>query len=258
MTWLPLLVAAQAAHGATAEHAEAALEAPTWLDFLHKQPWWPAWLPVQSAWSLVVILLLTVLCYFGTRKMSRVPRGLQNLLEMGVQGLENFAVGMIGPSGKSFTPFLGTIFIYIAAMNLLGLLPGFASPTANININLSMSLVVFGLVQYHGLRQNGMKYFKHFVGDPWWLFFIMLPLHIISELARPITLAVRLFGNIHGEDIAILSFIALAAALPVYLRWLPLQLPLLALACLTSLVQALIFVSLSSVYISLVNAEHEH
>jgi F-type H+-transporting ATPase subunit a len=86
----------------------------------------------------------------------------------------------------------------------------------------------------------------------------MLPLHLITELVRPVTLALRLYGNISGEEIAIFSFIGLAASLPIYLRWLPLQLPLMALACLTSLIQALIFVLLTSVYLSLASGEHEH
>jgi len=249
-----LLLASQAAGGGESN----SLEAPTWLDFLHKMPWWPKWLPVQSAWALVVIILLTLLCYFGTRRMQKVPKGLQNLLEMAVQGLTGFVEGVMGPEGRKFVPFLGTLFIFITTMNIIGLVPGAASPTANLNTTLSMAIIVFLLVQYHGFRQNGLKYLLHFVGEPWWLFPLMLPLHLITELVRPMTLALRLYGNISGEEIAIFSFIGLAASLPIYLRWLPLQLPLMALACLTSLIQALIFVLLTSVYLSLASGEHEH
>lgn len=253
-----LLIAAAAPQTANAEAEGTALEAPTWLDFLHRMPWWPDWLPVQFAWSLVVIALLGLLCFFGTRRMQRVPRGLQNMLETIVQALAGFIDGIMGSAGRPFVPFLGTLFIYIAFMNLIGLLPGFGSPTANLNTTLSMAIIVFFLVQYHSLRQNGLVgYIKHFIGEPWWLFFIMLPLHIISELVRPITLALRLFGNIQGEEIAIFSFIMLAAALPLYLRWLPLQLPMMLLALLTSLLQALVFVLLTSLYLTLASPEHE-
>jgi F-type H+-transporting ATPase subunit a len=237
---------------------EGSLEAGSWLDFLPHIPGWPKWLPVVEVWALGAMLFLALLCYLGTRRMQRSPKGLQNLLEMAVQSLENFAVGIIGPAGKSFTPLLGTLFIYIAIMNLMGLIPGFSSPTANLNITLAMAIVVFFTVQYHGIRQGKLGYFKHFIGEPWWLFPLMLPLHIITEFVRPMTLALRLYGNIRGEDIAILSFIGLAATLPIFLRWLPLQFPLLALACLTSLIQALIFTLLSAVYLALASPEHEH
>jgi F-type H+-transporting ATPase subunit a len=243
---------------AASEGEGQSLEAPTWLDFLHRMPWWPKWLPVQSAWALVVIILLTLLCYFGTRRMQKVPKGLQNLLEMVVGAFENLAVGAIGPEGKGFAPFLGTLFIYITVMNLFGLMPGFGSPTTNLNTTLALAFIVFFTVQYHGLRQNGLNYFKHFVGDPWWLFPLMIPLHVISELVRPMTLALRLYGNIGGEEIAILSFIMLAASLPIYLRWIPLQFPMLLLACLTALIQALIFVLLTSIYLALASGEQEH
>ncbi|NIM06098.1 MAG: F0F1 ATP synthase subunit A [Armatimonadetes bacterium] len=253
-----LLIAAQSVHGAAVEDSHTALEAPTWLDFLHRMPWWPEWMPVQFAWSVVAMVFVCLLCYLGTRRMQRVPRGLQNLLETAVQGIEDFVVGVMGPTGRSFTPFLGTLFIYIAVMNLFGLLPGFASPTANLNTTLGMAIIVFFVVQYHGVRQSGWRYVKHFIGEPWWLFFIMLPLHIISELVRPMTLALRLRGNIYGEEVAVFAFIALAVSLPVYLRWLPLQLPMVLLACLTSLIQALVFVLLTSLYLTLASPEAEH
>jgi F-type H+-transporting ATPase subunit a len=259
MSRLFVLIAAQAPHGAHAEEAETALEAPTWLDFLHRMPWWPEWMPVQFAWSMVALVFVGVLCYLGTRRTERIPRGLQNLLEMAVQGIEDFVVGVMGPMGRKFTPFLGTLFIYIAVMNLFGLLPGFTSPTANLNTTLGMAIIVFFVVQYHGLRQNGiLRYFKHFVGEPWPLFPIMLPLHIIAELIRPMTLALRLRGNIYGEEVAVFAFVAIAASLPVFLRWLPLQLPMMLLACLTSLIQALVFVLLTSLYLALANPEEGH
>jgi F-type H+-transporting ATPase subunit a len=242
----------------TENAAETALEAPTWLDFLHRMPWWPHWLPVQFAWFVITIILLAALCYFGTRKMQKIPRGLQNLLEMMVQALENFAEDNIGPGGKVFAPFLGTLFIFITVMNLLGLVPGFSSPTANLNTTLAMAVIVFFVVQYHGIKQGGLGYFQHFVGEPWWLFPLMLPLHLIAELTRPITLALRLRGNISGEDTAIFSFILLAAGLPIYLRWLPLQFPLMLLACLTSVIQAFVFILLAAVYLALASPEQAH
>lgn len=253
-----LVLASHASSPAEGESSEAAMEAPTWLNFLHNLPFWPDWLPVSFAWSVVVLLLLVALCFFGTRKMARVPRGLQNLLEMYIENIENFIVGIMGEAGRRFVPFLGTLFIYIAIMNLFGLIPGFGSATANINTTMGMAVVVFFVVQYHGIRQNGISYFKHFLGEPIWLFPIMLPLHIIAEIVRPLTLGLRLYGNIHGEEVAIFSFVLLAAGLPVYLQWVPLQFPMMLLACLTSLIQAVVFVLLSSLYLTLASPEEEH
>jgi F-type H+-transporting ATPase subunit a len=237
---------------------ENSMEAVTWLDFLKHVSWWPQWLPVQVAWSFIVIAFLCLIIYFGTRKRDRIPRGLQSLLEMAVLWMEHLAQDVIGAKGKGFAPFLATIFLYIVVMNFFGLVPGFASPTANLNTTAALALIAFFVVQYHGLRQNGLKYFKHFVGEPAWLAPLNIPLHILGELVRPLTLALRLYGNISGEDLAVLSFIGLATALPGLLHFIPLQLPLLLLACLTAIIQALIFVLLTSIYLSLASPEEEH
>jgi F-type H+-transporting ATPase subunit a len=255
---IPLFLATAVAAGE--ETGKHALEAGTWLDFLRHVSWWPQWLPVQVAWSFLVIILVGLVCYLGSRKKERVPGRVQNVLEMAIMWIEGVAVDVIGPKGKGFAPFLASLFLYIVVMNFFGMIPGFASPTANLNTTVALAIIVFFLVQYHGIRQSGLSYFKHFVGEPTWLFFLNIPLHVMSELVRPVTLALRLYGNISGEDLAILSFILLAVGLPVYMRWIPLQLPLLLLATLTAIVQALIFILLTSIYLSLAGPEegHEH
>jgi len=228
-------------------------EAATWLDWLHRLV--PSWIPVQFFWSVFTILLLTVIAWAGTRRMRRQPKGLQNLLEMAVEGLGRLFVGVMGPAGRGYVPFLATLFIYILAMNLLGLLPGFASPTSNLNTTAALALVVFLATQIHGFRVNGLRYLKHFIGEPWWLCPVMLPVHLLGELARPLSLSVRLFGNIFSEDMVILTLIGMAAGLALPL--LPLQFPMLLLALLTSLVQALIFSFLAAIYLFLATGE-EH
>jgi F-type H+-transporting ATPase subunit a len=150
-------------------------------------------------------------------------------------------------------------------MNLLGLIPGLKSPTSNLSITLAMALIVFVMYQYYGIRTVGAKaYFRHLVGEPLWLAPLMLPIHITGELARPVSLAIRLFGNMFGEE----TIIAILAAMSfVIFRYhgvpivaIPFQFPMMVFAVFTSFVQALVFSMLSCIYIAIATtSEHaEH
>lgn len=220
----------------------------SWLHFLVR------YLPARMrddrlliSWLIVVGLVL--LCYLGTRRATMRPRGLQNFLEIVVEGLERFCVTLMGPEGKGFAPFVGSLFIYILVMNLFGLVPGMQSPTNTLSMTLSLALVVFLATQYQGLRAHRFGYLKHFLGEPLWLAPLMLPVHLIGELARPISLSVRLYGNIFGEDQVIVQLAWLA---PLILGFIPIpvQFPMMAFAIFTSLVQALVFSLLAGVYIA--------
>ncbi len=208
------------------------------------------------AWSLVAILILALLAVLGTRRLSLQPGRFQMLLEMTVGGLRAMVEGVMGPRAVEFAPFTGTLFIYIAVMNLLGMVPGFISPTANLNTTAGLALVVFVAVQYQGLREQGVGYVKHFVaGVPLQLpFLLMAPLvffiHVVGEVMRPVTLALRLFGNIMGEETVVLSLIALVVPLAKRLILIPVQLPNMLLGLVTALVQALIFAMLAAVYLT--------
>jgi F-type H+-transporting ATPase subunit a len=158
---------------------------------------------------------------------------------------------MIGENSRRYLPLIGTLFIYIFLMNLGGIIPLWTSPTANINITFAMAICVFLYVQYEGIRVNGLKgYINHFVGEPKWLAPLNFPLHVIGEIVRPISLSVRLFGNIFGEDTVIAVLIALVAPLVIPFNVIPLQLPMLLLACFTAFVQAMVFSILTCVYIA--------
>lgn len=194
---------------------------------------------------------------------------MQNFLEMIVEGLRNFIIGVLGPQGDKYVPFLGTLFIYILFMNLFGLVPMMKSPSSSINITAGLAICVFVTVQYLNIRNMGLfGFIYHMAGSPkgvigWAVAPLMLPVELITQFARPLTLALRLFGNIMGEDILIAAFAILGITILSVVKspvGLPLQVPFMFLAMLTSLLQALVFTLLSAVYILLAvpQAEEKH
>ncbi|UCF79898.1 MAG: F0F1 ATP synthase subunit A [Candidatus Eiseniibacteriota bacterium] len=217
--------------------------------------------------SLLIALFLGTLCHFASRKPQLVPKGLQNFLEMIVEGLSNFVCGILGEEGKKYVPFLGTLFIYILCMNLFGLVPGMKSPSSSINTTAALAITVFAYVQYTGIRKLGvLGYLDHFAGRPRDLVGIMLvplmfPLHIISELAKPLSLSLRLFGNIMGEDVLIAVFVGLGVSILAFTNLplgVPIHFPFVFLAMLTSAVQALVFAALSTIYFLMMFPHEEH
>ena len=224
----------------------------------------PEIFPPHVPVAIFVALILCVLGYVGTRKRQRIPSGLQNALEMAVEGLERLLGSQLGPGTARFVPFLTTLFLFILYMNLVGLIPGFIAPTANLNTTLALGLIVFVTVQGYGIIANGpWGYVKHFVGDVRGLPLLMVPmlaailfpLHIIGELVKPLTLSIRLYGNIFGDDSVLAQFNEMAPrilGIPI-----PIGLPIMGLALLVSVVQALVFTLLSGVYLSLFEPHEE-
>jgi F-type H+-transporting ATPase subunit a len=171
-----------------------------------------------------------------------VPAGWQNFFEVILVSLADFMDTTIGHGGRKFMPLIGTLALFILVGNLLGLVPGMSSPTANINTNVALAVTVFVIYQFVGIQKHGVAYFKQFLGPVWWLAPMMLPIEIISHLARPVTLAVRLFGNIRGEDMVIL---VLGFLIPLLL-----PIPMMAFAVFTSVLQTLVFILLTMVYLA--------
>jgi len=213
--------------------------------------------------SCFVIVVLAIFAVLSTRRLEKIPTSrLQNLVELLVGSLNNFIVGIIGPGGEKYTPFIGTIFVYVLAMNLLGLVPGFKSPTSGLSITIGLALVVFAMYNYYGIREVGLlKYLRHLAGEPIWLAPLMLPVHIIGELARPLSLSVRLFGNIFGEETILVILAAMSFAIIGYhgipVLAIPVQFPMMLFAMFTSFVQALVFATLSAIYIAIAVSGHE-
>jgi F-type H+-transporting ATPase subunit a len=217
--------------------------------------------------SLLVIIILCTLAIAGARNMTMMPGRMQNLVEMAVEGLDGFVKGIIGPEGARFVPFLGTLFLYIYFQNVFGLIPLMFTPTSVLSTTAAMALVVFLYVQWVGIRSNGiLGYLKHMAGDPqdavgWGMAPLMLPLHIVGELAKPVSLSLRLFGNMMGEETLIAVFMGLGVATLTFTHLpigIPFHVPFIFLALLTTLIQALVFMLLSTIYFALVLPHHEH
>ncbi len=225
----------------------------TWLDL------------INVSYAFLTIIILTVISLRVKSKLTKIPSGFQVLVEAFVQWMDGFVKAIIGHDGRKFTPFIGTIFIYILFMNYLGLIPFMKAPIAlNINVPLSMAICVFFLVQYRGITQNGLvKYIKHFTGDSSGMVVLdvlLMPLnlvlHTIGEIAKPLTLSLRLFGNITGEDVVIAALVGLTVGVTFFP--IPLQALFYPLALLFGFIQALVFATLSAVYILLMSAHEEH
>jgi F-type H+-transporting ATPase subunit a len=212
--------------------------------------------------SWLLIALIGFLCWRVTSRLTVEPTGLQNFLEYIYEWLEQLVLGMMGPAGKPYVPLVGTVFLYILSMNMIGVIPGFVSPTSNINCTAALAVLITVSVHCIAIANLGFKgYLLHLCGEPLWLAPLMLPIHLVSEfLAKPLSLAVRLFGNIFGEDQVVVNLTALGLTIfqQTYVP-IPLQFPLLAFGLFTSFVQALVFAMLTAVYIGLFVAEHgEH
>jgi F-type H+-transporting ATPase subunit a len=231
-----------------------------WAHFLHEFE--------AVLFALFVALLLCLVAFLATRNATMIPGRLQNVVEMLVGALYDFVAGILGEKdAKRFVPFLGTLFLYIWVMNLFGLIPFMDSPTSSLNVTVALALLVFLYSQWVGLRGLGpLGWIDHMAGSPrtpisWALVPLMLPIHLLGELAKPISLSCRLFGNVFGEDMLLVAFTTLGVTtlaftgLPIGL---PLQLPFLLLALLTGTLQALVFTVLSTIYLLLMLPHDDH
>jgi F-type H+-transporting ATPase subunit a len=198
------------------------------------------WTHVTNAW--LVMALLTMFAILATRRMAIYPNRFQNVMEVILSGFYSLLLDTMGEHGKKFFPLIATLGLYILMSNLIGLIPGFESPTSNLNTTVSMALCVFFMTHIVGVKLHGLKYFKQFLGPVWWLTPLMMPIEIISHLSRPISLSVRLFGNIMGEDI-VLAVVLLLVPLLV-------PMPVLVLMIFTSVIQTLVFMLLAMMYIA--------
>ncbi len=197
---------------------------------------------VVVSYTWFVMALLALFSFLATRRLNILPGGFQNVMEVIIEGFDNLLTETMGPEGRPFFPLIATLGLYILTSNLIGLIPGFESPTANLNTTVSMALVVFVMTHVVGIRVHGMKYVKHFLGPIWWLAPLMLVLEIVSHFARIISLSFRLFGNIAGED-KVLAVVVLLVPFLV-------PLPVFILMIFTSFIQTIVFMLLTMMYIA--------
>jgi F-type H+-transporting ATPase subunit a len=226
-------------------------------------------MPVLEGWINVIYsfaIMLIVFLFFSyiARNMKKEPGRLQNFVEMIFNWLDGFVAEMLGSKSRKYVALVGSLFIYILFMNLFGLFPVVGhSPSSNLNITLSLALIVFITAQIHGMRELGfVGYLAHFADLPahgkptiiqLCLSPLMLVLHIIGELAKPMSLSLRLFGNITGEDTLIAIFVILLSQF-----FIPLQTFMYPIAILGGFIQALVFALLTAVYLMQMSAHEEH
>jgi len=217
--------------------------------------------------ALAVGFLLSLLAWRYARRPSTIPSGWQNLFELLVEGIDALVRSIIGPAGRLHTPFIGTLFLYIWLMNLSSLIPGMKPATSSLNTTVALAVVVFCYVQWTGLRAQGpVKYLDHLAGSPrdlvgWLLVPLMLPIHVIGEFVKPLSLSLRLGFNVFAEDVllAVLVGLGITAGMALHLPvGVPLQAFVVPLVLIFSTVQALVFSLLSSVYIGLMLPHTEH
>ncbi|MGA2695582.1 MAG: F0F1 ATP synthase subunit A [Terriglobales bacterium] len=221
------------------------------LRSIHIEPHHPQ-APITNAFAmelLVFAFLILVFAILRTRLSVDSPGGLQHVFE----GLQGFVEGqsheIIGPHSEAYTPFLMALGLFILIGNLIGLIPGFESPTAAGVVPLGCALCAFAYYHWQGVKHSGLAYFKHFAGPLPVLAPLMIPIEIISHLARVMSLTIRLYANMFAGDMVTLAFFSLV----------PILLPVafLSLHIFVSLLQAYIFVLLATVYLAGAVAE-EH
>ena len=235
-------------------------------------------------YTWLVMILLAAVAFVASRNLQLVPRGAQNALEVVLEQFVGFIDDVIGPEGRPYLPLIATLGIFILTANLLGLVPGFNGPTTNLNTNAACAIIV--VLTYHtvGIRKQGLlTYLNHFAGPmPWSLGMapiklLMIPIEFISHLARPLSLTLRLFGNMFGGHM-LLSIIFFLMGFDGLLGWALSGTAIGAvggglgtavviaftvgflypLKLLVALLQAFIFIMLTMLYISGAIEEAEH
>ncbi|OHB32205.1 MAG: ATP synthase F0 subunit A [Desulfuromonadaceae bacterium GWC2_58_13] len=189
-----------------------------------------------------VMLLLIVLALIAARAVKMVPAGWQNLMEVVVSGIENLIEDTMGHKGKAYFPLLATFALFILVSNLVGLIPGFYPPTASLNTNVALALTVFAMTHIVGVKEHGFAYLKHFMGPIAALAPLIFIIEIIGHLARPLSLSLRLFGNMYGHEIVLMIFMLLVPFL--------LPVPMMLMGVLVALIQTFVFTLLAMIYIA--------
>jgi F-type H+-transporting ATPase subunit a len=221
------------------------------LRSLHIQPEFPQ-APISNAFSMELLCFALLLVYFiairATLSVEK-PGNVQHLAEMTHEFVAEQSESIIGHGFEKFASFLSVLALFILLANLMGLIPGLESPTANVVVPLGFALCTFLYYHYHGIRANGFGYIKQFLGPVWWLSWLLLPIEIISHLARVLSLTVRLYANMFAGDLLTLAFFSLVpVGIPLIFLFLHLG---------VAVIQTYVFMLLAMIYFSLA-VSHEH
>ncbi len=194
---------------------------------------------VLNTWIVMVIFIVLALLIKG--RLQMIPKGIQNFWEVVVSVLEDLVVETMGEKGRPYFPLIATLALFILGCNLIGIIPWLQSATNNLNTTLALALCSFFVTHYVGITKHGSHYIKHFLGPVPWLIPLILPIELIGHLSRILSLSFRLFGNIMGEDLAIIILTLLVPYL--------VPLPMMVLQVFTSFIQTLVFIMLTMMYI---------
>jgi F-type H+-transporting ATPase subunit a len=193
---------------------------------------------------ILVAIIVLLIAKMATKSLRAVPTGTQNVMEGYVGGVIAMGTDVLGEeNARKYLPLIATLGMFIFVSNVIGIIPGFESPTSNINITLTLASIVFFYYNYEGIRKNGfVKYFAHFMGPVKALAPLMFPIEIVSHISRIISLSFRLFGSIRGDDMFLWVLLMLTP-------WL-LPLPAFFLLTVMGLLQTFVFMILTFVYLA--------
>jgi F-type H+-transporting ATPase subunit a len=215
----------------------------------------------------VVTLLVATLLIMAAKTKTLVPNKLQSIAELFVDFIRGMILDTIGKDGMRFFPLLATLFLFILFSNLLGLIPGSYTVTSQIVVTAAFAIAVYALSIVVGFALHGLKFLQILVppGTPGWLLPLMVPIELISQLARPLSLAVRLFANMTAGHTVLAVLFGMALALPALIGWLPFAFTVAinGLEIIIAFIQAYIFTILTCVYLGDAvtlhgHAEHAH
>ena len=221
------------------------------LRAVHVTPAYPQ-TPITNSFAMELLVFFALLIYFVLIRASlsvEKPGGIQHLAEITREFVSDQGEQIIGHGYERFTAYLTVLFMFILLANLMGLVPGLESPTADVVVPLGFALVTFVYYHFHGVRANGPAYIKQFLGPVWWLYWLLFPIEIISHCARVLSLTVRLYANMFAGDLLTMAFFSL----------IPVGIPLvfMGLHLGVAVIQAYVFMLLAAIYLSLAVA-HDH
>ena len=254
----------------------------TWFDFLNRFSWWqslnekaegtlgrkkPMLLLFQNSHFTLTHVLITLLVIafvvYGALQFKKglasadgglvPPRrmNLRNFFEVMAESVYGMVEGALGEkNGRRFFPLVGTLWLFILFGNLIGLFPGFVSPNDTLKTNVVLAVTVFVITHVMGVKEHGLAYFKHFLGPSLPLAPLMLPIELVSHIVRPVSLSIRLMGNMVADHKVVFTFFSLVP--------LVIPLPFMLLGVLICVVQAIVFCTLAMVYFSMAIEHEEH
>jgi F-type H+-transporting ATPase subunit a len=253
----------------------------TWFDYLNRFPAWRHFSAnmhelLGRRWKflifdengftlnhILITLVVILFCIWGIRAFFSGTRNedngvlpartmnLRNFFEYTAESLYGMVEGAMGESNAArFFPLIGALWLFILFSNMIGLIPGFVAPTDTLKTNIGIALMVFVLTHIYGVKEHGLGYFKHFLGPSPFLIPLILPIEIISHLARPMSLSIRLMGNMMADHKVVMAFFGLVPIL--------VPIPFMLLGLLVCLIQALVFCTLAMVYIGMAIEHEEH